>query len=145
MLKLNNKISLYNLTNVSLISNIPLSRTSLYLKHLSISNISLTQTSIYHKHLSISNIPLHQTSFYLKHLQLSRTRYEQRSRIFQRTTPFLGLPLHWIARYCGSSAPRQNRSWKQAVGSHVRFSYHNVQWISAGSHYGRAYLVCGEY
>ena len=62
------------------ISNIPLSRTSLYLEHLFISNISLLRTFLYLEHPSILNIPLSRTSLYLEHLStsnisLSRTSF----------------------------------------------------------------------
>ena len=44
----------HSLENLS-ISNVSLSQTSLYLKHLYTTNISLSQTSFYHKHPSNSN------------------------------------------------------------------------------------------
>ena len=61
------------------VSNISLSQTSLYLKHLSISNISLPRTFLYLKHPSTSNIPLPRTSLYLEHLSISNIPLSQTS------------------------------------------------------------------
>ena len=75
-------ISPWNYNNFywkSPIFNIPISQTSLYLKHPSISNIPLFQTSLYLKHPSISNIPLSRTPLYLEHPSISNIPPSQTS------------------------------------------------------------------
>ena len=98
-------LSLFRLPSISLggqisISIIPLSRLFPYPQHLSISNISLSQTSLYlkhlhPKHLSISNISPSQTSLYLKHLSISIISPSQISfHLFNKAIPCSEMPYH---------------------------------------------------